>query len=100
MSVFGSKASKTQTKCNWFHRFKAFQAVFLADNLLLPSASMPNINKIDCKTKRSIEAHGFAPLISTKSLTVGNIAVFEDFNVNQIRIKKIDTRWNDWLTIW
>ena len=59
MSVFGPEASKTQTKCNWFYRFKAFQAAFLAEDLLLLFVSRPNINKIDYKTKKSTKAHAF-----------------------------------------
>ena len=100
MSVFGPEASETRTKCNRFHRFKAFQAAFPAEDLLLPSASMPNINKIDCRTKGSTEAYAFAPSMFSKSSTAGNIAVFEDLNVNQMGIEKIDAQWNDWLTIW
>lgn len=92
MSVFGPEASKTWTKCNWFHRFKAFQAAFLVENLLFSSVSMPNINKIDCRTKKSIEAYTFVPSIFSKSLTASNIAMFEDLNINQIGIKKIDTQ--------
>lgn len=61
---------------------------------------MPNINKIDCRTKGNTEAHAFAPSIFSKSSTAGNISVFQDLNVDQMGIKKIDPRWNDWLTIW
>ena len=53
---------------------------------------MPNINKIDCRTEKSIEAHIFAPSIFSKSSTAGNIAVFKNLNVNQMGIEKIDVR--------
>ena len=91
MSVFGPEVSKTQTKCNRFHRFKAFQTAFPAKDLLLLSASMLNINKIDCRTKRSIEAHAFASSMFSKSSTAGNIAMFEDFNVNVKTVNLINT---------
>lgn len=61
---------------------------------------MPNINKIDCKTEISIEAHAFIPSIFSESPTAGNITMFKDLNVNQMGIKKTDSQWNDWLTIW
>ena len=95
MSVFGPEARETRIKCTRFHRFKAFQAAFPAEALLLLSASMPIINKIDCRTEGRMEAHAYAPSMFSKSSTAGNIAVFEDLNVNQMGIKKTDPRWND-----
>lgn len=86
-NVFGPETKETRIKCTWFHRF---QAVFLAKDLLLLSASMSNINKIDYKTKESTEAHAFTPSIFSKSLTASNIAMFKDLNVDQISIKKTD----------
>lgn len=90
MNIFGPKARETQIKYTWFHRFKAFQAVFPVENLLLLSASIPNINKIDCRTNKSMKAHIYISLIFRKSLTVGNIAIREDLNIDEISIKKTD----------
>ena len=43
---------------------------------------MPKVNVIDCKTKGSIMAYLFAPLMVSKSTTAGNIIVFKDFVIN------------------
>ena len=100
MSVFSPETRKTQTKYTQFHRFQVFQATFLVEDLLLSSVSMPNINKIDCGTEKNIEVHTFTPLISSKSSTAGNIAMFEDLNIKRMGIERTDAWWNDWLTIW
>ena len=100
MSVFGPEAMETRIRCTRFHRFKAFQAAFPAESLSFPSASMPVINKIDCKTEGNTEAFAYAPSMFSESSTAGNISVFEDLNINQMGIEKTDPRWNDWLTIW
>ncbi len=92
IDVFGLEGRETQTKYIQFHRFKAFQAAFPVEDLVLPSASVPNINKIDCRIKVSTEAHAFEPSIFSKSLTAGNISVFKDLNVNQMGIEKTNSQ--------
>ncbi|MCJ1462378.1 hypothetical protein MMC07_000978 [Pseudocyphellaria aurata] len=63
---------------------------------------MPIVDRIDCSNPNigATEAHAFAPSMFSESSTAGNIAVFEDLNVNQMGIKKTERRWKDWLTIW
>lgn len=90
---------ETRIKYTRFHRFPAFQTAFSAEALLLLSASMPTINKIDYRIQKRTEAHAYSPFIFSESSTAGNIAVFEDLNVNQMGIKKTDCQSNDWLTI-
>lgn len=90
--MFGLEVSKTRIKCNQFYRFKAFQAAFLAKNLLLPSVSIFNINKIDYKIKKSTKAHVITSSMFSKNLTASNITMFEDFNVNQMGIDKINAQ--------
>ena len=92
MDVFGLEGRETRKKYTRFYRFKAFQAAFPAKDLVLPSASMLNINKIDYRTKGNTESHTFTPSMFSESSIVGNISVFQDLNVNQIGIQKTNPR--------
>lgn len=52
IDIFGFEARDIQTRCTWFYRFKVFQTVFSKEDLVLLSALMFNINKIDYTTKK------------------------------------------------
>lgn len=56
---------------------------------------MPKINRIDCKTKGKIKAYTVAPSMLSKSFLSNNILVFEDLNIIQISINKMDLRWDN-----
>lgn len=46
------------------------------------------INKINYRTKRYIKIDTYILLIFSKSFIIGNIAIFEDFNIGYMSIKK------------
>lgn len=56
---------------------------------------MPELNIIDCKYKAKIKIFVFALSMYNKSLLSGNIDVFEDFNIVQIKIDKTNAWWNN-----
>lgn len=45
-------------------------------------------------------AYPFASFMANKSTTAGNISVFEDLVIYQLRMEKEDPRFSDLLTIW
>lgn len=98
-SVYGPAGAFIRDQCICCHQFNAFRVAFPEESLEY-NLSMPAIDIIDCKTKGATEAYAFAPSMFSESSTVGNMSVFEDLNVNQMGIDKIDPRWDDWLTIW
>lgn len=61
---------------------------------------MTKINVINCKTEEKTKAYTFAPLMFSESFLSDNLSIFEDLNVIQIGIEKINLRWKDKLTIW
>lgn len=52
--------------------------------------SMPVINVINCKRKGLTKAYLVSPFILSKSSTTGNISVFEELNIIQIGMDKVD----------
>lgn len=56
---------------------------------------MLKINVIDCKIKGKTEACVFISLIFGKSYFFGNLLLFENFNVIQIGINKMELQLNN-----
>lgn len=61
---------------------------------------MPTLHYIDYKVERKTKVHAFALLMFSKNSLTSNILVFENLNIVQMNIKRIDARWNNCLTIW
>lgn len=72
-----------------FHCFQLFVAVFLLIKLLY-FVSIPTINYIYCKIEEKIKAYTFTLSIFSKSSLNSNILIFENLNIVQIGIKKIN----------
>lgn len=51
---------------------------------------MPKLNIIDCKHKEMTKTYVFKLSMFNKSFFAGNIDVFKDLNVIQMRINKIN----------
>lgn len=51
---------------------------------------MPVLNCIYCKAKKQTKAHIFAPFMCIESLLNGIISIFENLNIVEINIKKMD----------
>lgn len=62
------------------YRFNAFQADFFNKSFNY-KLFIPVINIINCKREGHIKAYLFSSSIFNKSLTAGNISVFENLNV-------------------
>lgn len=56
-------------------------------------------NYINYKTKAKIAAYIFAFFIYSKTSIAKNIMVFEDLNIFQIRLDKINLYWADYFMI-
>lgn len=67
---------------------------FLKEKLAY-NPSIPVINLINYKKKKATEVYTFASSMLSESFIIGNMSVFEDFNVNQIDINKMDPCWNN-----
>ncbi len=91
MRVFGPEGTKVRDQCVRSHRLRAFLAAFPAFSFSYVS-SMSKINVIDYKTEGKTEAYAFAPSIFSESSLSGNQSVFEDLNVVQMGINKMDSR--------
>lgn len=76
-----------QSQCIRHHRFLSFIAA-LPNEILLYTAAMPKVDIINCKNEGATVAYLFAPSMSSKSTTIGNINVFEDLNIGQRGLKK------------
>lgn len=61
---------------------------------------MPKIDIINYITKNLIVVFLFALLIVKKNSTMGNISIFENLNIHQIRLSKEDLQFNNFFTIW
>ncbi len=61
---------------------------------------MPIIDFIDCKTKGATAAYPFTPCMTSKSMTKGNMTIFEDLNINQLGCDKGDPHFEKDLTLW
>ena len=97
--IFGRVGVDLQTKCQQVHRFNAFRAAFPQEKFTY-QPTMPIIDRIDCKRKRSTRFFPFVPSMFNKSSTAGNLAVFEDLNIIQMGLDKGDAWWRDTLTLW
>lgn len=82
---------RIRRQCVQAHRFHAFISAFLVETLD-DNPAMPVINLIDCKHECATEAYVFALSMYNESSTAGNISVFENLNVIQMRVDKTNPR--------
>lgn len=99
LSVYDHAGLNIQKKCLQMHKFNVVWAG-APNKSFNYDLSMPVINIIDCKHKGHTKAYLFLLSIFSKSLTTGNISVFEDLNFIQMDINKADKRWTDCLILW
>lgn len=99
MRVFKLEGTKVRDQCIRSHRLWAFLAVFPTFSFSYAS-SMSKINIIDCKTEEKTEAYVFAPSMFSENSLSGNQSVFEDLNVVQMGIDKMNSQWDNLQTIW
>lgn len=96
---FGKQNVFIRQSCIRFHRFSAFRAGFPEIEFTYRS-DMPVIDVIDCKKEGCTEAFPFAPFIYSESSTAGNIGVYEDLVIHQMRFDKEDETFAKDLTLW
>ena len=88
--LFNKENTYIQSQCTCMYQFKAFQAGFSWEAFQYSPKPMPRLNIIDCKREGKTKAFAFAPSMHNESFFVSNIGVFEDLNIIQMGIDKID----------
>lgn len=68
-----------------------FRAAFPFEAFIF-NPQIPVVNIINCKREGPTKAFAFAPSMHSESSLAGNIAVFEDLNVDQLGFDKNNPR--------
>lgn len=63
------------------------------------SAPMPKVDIIECKTEGATSAFLFALAMASENTTTRNISVFEELNINQLGLAKVDLCFDELLYI-
>lgn len=92
---FNKESTHIQSQCTRVHQFKAFQAGFSQKAFHYSPKPILRLNIVDGKCERKTKAFVFTPSMHNESFLSNNIGVFENLNVIQMEIDKMDTRWNN-----